>query len=77
MAGEALYIDDMPEPAGLTHLYLGLSDRAHARIAAVDLDKVRAAPGVIAVFTGADLPGVNDISSTARHDEPVLATDYR
>ena len=31
-AGEAVYIDDLPEPAGLLHVYLGLSAKAHARI---------------------------------------------
>ncbi|HUH48347.1 MAG TPA: xanthine dehydrogenase molybdopterin binding subunit, partial [Mycoplana sp.] len=34
---------------------------------------VRAAPGVVWVMTGADVPGVNDISPSGRHDEPVLA----
>ena len=73
VAGEAVYIDDMPEPDGLVHIALGLSDRPHARLAAVDLAAVRAAEGVLAVFTAADIPGVNDISPTHRHDEPILA----
>jgi xanthine dehydrogenase large subunit len=75
VAGEALYIDDMPEPAGTLHAALGLSARAHARLLSIDLDAVRAHPGVVAVLTAADIPGVNDISSTHRHDEPLLATD--
>jgi xanthine dehydrogenase large subunit len=73
VTGEALYVDDLPEPAGLAHLYLGLADRAHAKIKSLELDAVRAAPGVITVLTAADIPGVNDISSTGRHDEPLLA----
>ena len=32
VTGEALYIDDLPEPAGLLHVQLGLSTKAHARI---------------------------------------------
>ena len=32
VAGTAVYIDDMPEPAGLLHACFGLSDRAHAKI---------------------------------------------
>ena len=32
VTGEALYIDDMPEPAGLLHVYLGLSDQGACRI---------------------------------------------
>ena len=75
VTGEALYVDDLPEPAGTAHLYLGLSDRAHAKIISLDLDAVRASPGVLAVLTSADIPGVNDMSSTGRHDEVLLSSD--
>jgi xanthine dehydrogenase large subunit len=73
VTGTALYTDDLPAPAGTLHLCFGLSDRAHARIAALDLSAVRAAPGVVAVLTAADLPGANDVSPSV-HDEPLLAT---
>lgn len=73
VAGSAEYIDDMPEPAGLLHGALGLSDRAHADIVSIDLSTVRAYPGVVCVLTGADVPGVNDVSSGGHHDEPLLA----
>ncbi|HEY5598823.1 MAG TPA: xanthine dehydrogenase molybdopterin binding subunit, partial [Kiloniellales bacterium] len=75
VSGRAVYIDDMPEPPRLLHVYLGISGAAHARIRALDLAPVRAAKGVLAVFTAADIPGENDISPTHRHDEPVLAAD--
>jgi len=75
VAGEAVYIDDIAAPEGLLHAYLGLSEVAHGRLLSLDLDPVRAAPGVMAVLTAADIPGVNDISSTHRHDEPVFATE--
>jgi len=39
----------------------------------MDLSKVRAAPGVVMVLTAEDIPGVNDISPTGLHDEPVFA----
>ncbi len=74
VAGEALYIDDIAEPAGLAHACLGLSTIAHGKLLALDLSAVEAAPGVIAVLTAADIPGENDISSTHKHDEPVFAT---
>ena len=45
VAGEATYIDDIPEPPGLLHLHAGLSQRAHARVTKLDLSAVRAAPG--------------------------------
>ncbi|OCW55555.1 xanthine dehydrogenase molybdopterin binding subunit [Hoeflea olei] len=73
VTGSADYIDDMPEPEGTLHGYLGLSDRAHAKITSLDLDPVRASDGVVLVLTGADVPGVNDISPSGRNDEPVLA----
>jgi xanthine dehydrogenase large subunit len=75
VAGAAAYADDLPEPQGLLHLCLGLSSVAHARLKRVDLAAVRAASGVVAVLTASDIPGVNDISPTHRHDEPILAED--
>ncbi|WP_336488091.1 xanthine dehydrogenase molybdopterin binding subunit [Methylobacterium nigriterrae] len=71
--GSAVYIDDAAEPEGMLHVCLGLSERAHARLAAIDLAPVQAAEGVVRVFTAADVPGLNDISSTHRRDEPLLA----
>ncbi|MDM9628921.1 xanthine dehydrogenase molybdopterin binding subunit [Rhizobium sp. S152] len=73
VTGTADYIDDLPEPAGLLHGALGLSDRAHADILSMDLSEVAATPGVVCVLTGKDVPGVNDVSSNGSHDEPLLA----
>ena len=73
VAGTAEYIDDIPMPAGGLHAYLGLGTKAHARIVSIDLDAVRAAPGVVAVLTAADIPGHNDVSAVGAHDEPVFA----
>ena len=73
VAGTAVYIDDMPEPAGTLHAGLGLSTVAHGVLKSVDLSAVRAAPGVVAVLTSADVPGENDISPSGMHDDPVLA----
>ncbi|MCM2291143.1 xanthine dehydrogenase molybdopterin binding subunit [Allorhizobium sp. BGMRC 0089] len=73
VAGSAEYIDDIPEPAGLLHGALGLADRPHAEIVSLDLAAVHAYPGVVAVLTAEDIPGVNDISSGGRHDEPLIA----
>ncbi|MFT3973927.1 MAG: xanthine dehydrogenase molybdopterin binding subunit [Amaricoccus sp.] len=74
VTGLAEYTDDIPEPAGTLHAYLGLSDRAHAEIVSMDLAAVRAAPGVIGVLTAADVPGHNDISPVGKHDDPLFAT---
>ena len=71
VSGEALYIDDLPEPKGLLHLYVGQSTRAHACVTRLDLTAVRAAPGVVCVLTSADVPGRNDIGPV-QNDEPLL-----
>ena len=72
--GEAVYIDDIPLPAGTLHLAVGGADTAVGTITAVELDAVRAAPGVIDVFCAADIPGENDVSPSGRGDEPLLAS---
>ncbi|HEX6112067.1 MAG TPA: hypothetical protein VFZ10_07150, partial [Geminicoccaceae bacterium] len=60
-SGEALYVDDLPEPAGMLYAAVGLSTHAHAEIVRMNLDAVRAAPGVVAVVTAEDVPGNNDV----------------
>ena len=72
VAGEATYTDDIVELHGTLHAALGLSQKAHARLRSVDLTKVRAAAGVVAVYTAADIPGTNDVGAII-HDDPVLA----
>jgi len=72
VAGEALYIDDVPEPRDLLHAYVLLSPHAHARITRLDVTAVRAAPGVAAVLTAEDIPGVNDVGPAFPGD-PILA----
>ena len=72
VAGEATYTDDIPELAGTLHCALGLSAKAHAQIKKLDLDAVRAAPGVAAVFTANDIPGKNDCGPIIA-DDPILA----
>ena len=75
VAGSAEYIDDIREPADTLHAAFGMAERAHAEIVSLDLDAVKAAPGVVWVITGDDIPGVNDVASTGQHDEPLLASD--
>ena len=74
VSGEARYVDDLPEPPGTLYAAFGMSSEAHARILALDLAPVRAAEGVVAVLTAADIPGANNIGPVVA-DEPVLATD--
>ncbi|HTH59914.1 MAG TPA: xanthine dehydrogenase molybdopterin binding subunit [Paraburkholderia sp.] len=72
VSGRATYTDDIPLVAGTLHAALGLSSKAHAKIVSLGLDEVRATPGVVAVLTAADIPGVNDCGPIV-HDDPVLA----
>jgi xanthine dehydrogenase large subunit len=75
VSGEARYVDDMVEPAGLLHLCFGLSTKPHATLDEIDLDAVHDVPGVVRVFTAADVPGDNDIGAMGIGDEPLLAID--
>jgi len=73
VAGEATYIDDITELAGTLHAALGLSPVAHGKLLAIDVARLRAEPGVEAVFTAADIAGVNDCAPIVKGDDPILA----
>ncbi len=75
VTGRADYTDDIPQPEGTLHAYLGVSDVAHGMIKSLDLTAVKAAPGVLGVLTAEDVPGHNDISPTGLNDEPVFPTE--
>src|SRR5579872_672725 len=55
--GNAEYVDDIPEPTGTLHLAVGGAPVARGTLRRLDLDAVRAAPGVVAVIVAADIPG--------------------
>ena len=71
VAGKASFIDDIREPEGLLHIAVGGAPVAAGQLLGVDLEKVRAAPGVVAVLTAADILGKNDVSPIAG-DDPVF-----
>ncbi len=73
VSGRALYVDDLPEPKNLLHVQMGLSTRSHARITKLDLESVRKAPGVVAVFTSEDISGTNDFGHAGVFDDRVMA----
>jgi len=54
LTGEGKYTDDLVVP-GVLHLAIVRSPYAHARITSVDTSAARALPGVVAVYSGADL----------------------
>jgi xanthine dehydrogenase large subunit len=72
VSGQARYVDDIPEAANLRYAAVGLSNVAAGTITKLDLDKVKASPGVLDVITVGDVPGHIDIAPVFDGD-PVLA----
>jgi xanthine dehydrogenase large subunit len=70
--GSATYVDDIREPEGTLHVAVGMADKACGKLGSLDLSAVRAASGVMAVLTAADIPGKNDIAPVFA-DEPLFA----
>lgn len=73
VTGAASFTTDLTLP-GLAHARLLRSPYAHARIRSIDADAARRHPGVIAVVTAADLPGVQLEYGHAVADHPLIAT---
>ena len=86
LSGRGSYTDDLNRP-GQLYAVIRRSDRPHARLAGIESAAAKAAPGVLAVFTGADLDaeGVGGVpcgwavknkdgSPMAEPKHPVLAT---
>jgi carbon-monoxide dehydrogenase large subunit len=75
-----VYTEDLQLP-GECHVFFVRSPIAHARIRSIDLSAARAAPGVIAAYTGADLadlpllaPPMPDMVNS-QMGQPLLARD--
>jgi len=73
-SGEALYVDDLPAPAGMLVAWPVTSPHASARIVRRDASKARGMPGVQLVLMAEDVPGEND-TGAAVHDEPLFAKE--
>jgi xanthine dehydrogenase large subunit len=71
-SGEALYVDDLPPPAGLLHAKAVVSPHARARIVRRDRARALSLPGVAAVLFAEDIPGENQVGPVVA-DEPLLA----
>jgi aerobic carbon-monoxide dehydrogenase large subunit len=54
ITGKGHYVDDINQP-GQTYAYFLRSPHAHARIVSIDTQAAKAAPGVLGIFTGADI----------------------
>jgi len=60
LTGSGQFTDDV-SPQHHTHAYFLRSPHAHAAIRSIDAAKAKTAPGVLAIFTGDDLTGVNGL----------------
>ncbi len=74
-----VYTEDVTDErlAGACYVHFVRSPLAHARITGIDVSAARSAPGVVAVFTAADLAGLPDIGSSTNDKmrRTLLATD--
>ncbi len=71
LSGEGRFINDINLP-GQAHAVVVRSSHAHARIVAMDATAARSAPGVLAVYAGADLAadGLGTMSPTVKRQRP-------
>jgi carbon-monoxide dehydrogenase large subunit len=60
ITGKGNYTDDV-KLAGMTYAAFVRSPHAHARVTSIDVKAARSHPGVVAVFTGKDMTGVNSL----------------
>ena len=68
--GDRGYVDDLRVP-GMLHAALRLTDHARADIVAIDTAPALSMPGVVAVYTAADIPGDRRVGIIHR-DWPVM-----
>lgn len=72
VTGEALYTDDLGKRfANLLHAWPVMAPHAHAKVEAIRTEAAKAAPGVVCILQGEDVPGVGNIGA-ARLDEPMF-----
>jgi len=73
LTGRGQFVDDLRLP-GTVAMVLVRSQIAHARIVSIDSAAAAAMPGVLGVWTAADLPGLPPTRSVPTMERPCLAT---
>lgn len=90
LTGQALFVDDVHIP-GMLHVAFLRSDYAHARVVNIDVSAARERPGVVAVFTAADMgdawqpsppnvsppPGMEGVTFYSRTPVPLVKDKVR
>ena len=74
VTGRAQYIDDKAPLRGQLYGLVVGSPIAHGKLRSLSVSQAEAMPGIHAILTHADIPGLNDASPLA-HDEELLASD--
>ncbi len=74
LTGRGRYVDDI-RLAGMVTMVFVRSSVAHARIVSIDTTAARELPGVLGVWTAADLPDLPFTRSVPSMERPCLATD--
>jgi aerobic carbon-monoxide dehydrogenase large subunit len=74
LTGRGHFVDDIRQPGMVVMAYVR-SYVAHATITGIDAEEARSMPGVLGVWTAADLPGLPFVRSVPGMERPCLATD--
>ncbi|MEO5948278.1 MAG: molybdopterin cofactor-binding domain-containing protein [Chitinophagaceae bacterium] len=75
LRGESVYLDDIPMTNGTLFAVAFDSPMAHGKIKSLETAEAAAMPGVVRIFTAADIPGENQIGGIVP-DEELLANTH-
>jgi xanthine dehydrogenase large subunit len=73
--GESVYLDDIPVVNGTLYATAFDSPTAHGKLVSLDISQAIKMPGVVRIFTAADIPGHNQIGGIIP-DEELLASTH-
>ena len=74
VTGTALFIDDIPEPAGMLYGLVVTSTIAKGKIIEIEFREAGSVEGVRCIMKASDIPGMNQMGPVI-HDEPCLAAE--
>ena len=72
--GESQFIDDLIVPEGTLYAAVFDSKIAHGKILNINIDEAKSIPGVRAILTSKDIPGINQVGGIIP-DETLFAED--
>ena len=75
VTGQARYIDDIPLQQGSLFAALGQTSIARGEVISLNLEPVRAAPGVVDLLTYSDLPALKDVGPIFPGDPLLVDTE--